>query len=164
MQSQPTPEHQWLKKLVGEWTYEGAAAADCTGASTETVKTTARETVRALGDLWVIAELHGMMPGCDMEMSCITTLGFDPAKGKYIGTWVGTPMAMMFVYEGVRSADGKTLPLECMGPSFTDPDVMTKYRDVIEWKTDDERHFYSEILQPDGTWNRFMHGVHRRVK
>ena len=62
------------------------------------------------------------------------------------------------------SADGKTLPLESMGPSFTDPKVMAKYRDVIDWKSDDERHFYSEIQQPDGTWNRFMHGIHRRVK
>ncbi len=163
MQSQPTPQHQWLQKLIGNWSFEGTPGLECPGpAGSE--HATARESVRALGDLWIVAELKGKMPGCDIDMTCITTLGFDPAKGKFVGSWIGTPMAMMFVYEGELSADGSTLSLACTGPAFDDPTKTANYRDNIQFVSADERNFFSEVQQQDGSWKRFMQGVHRRIK
>jgi len=43
MQVKPQKEHQWLQKLIGEWTYETEAAM---GADQPAEKATGTETVR----------------------------------------------------------------------------------------------------------------------
>ena len=48
MPAQPQKEHQWLQKLVGEWTYEIEATME---PDQPPVKSTGTETVRSLGGL-----------------------------------------------------------------------------------------------------------------
>ena len=112
MMPDPTPEHEWLKQLVGEWTYENT----CTmGPDPETMTTTGRESISMLGELWTIGEMEGDMPGAG-TMKAIMTLGFDPAKGKFIGTWIGSPMTFMFIYEGSLDEARRTLTLDTPRP------------------------------------------------
>lgn len=159
MKTDPSPEHLWLKKLVGEWHYEhefspapGMPAAKLTG----------NETVRMLGDLWVIFEGGGKMHEGG-EMSYLMTLGFDPNKGCFVGSWVGSPMAYMFVYVGRFEDDGKTLPLETDGPSFTDPTQLAKYRDVIGIVDENHRTLTSQMRGENGELVSFMKATYKRV-
>jgi hypothetical protein len=55
LQAKPQKEHQWLQKLVGEWTYETEAVME---ADQPTGQATGTETVRSLGELWVLALLR----------------------------------------------------------------------------------------------------------
>ena len=158
METKPTPEHQWLQQMVGEWTFE----SECNmGPGQPVMKGSGREVVRAVGELWVQGEMTGEMPGGG-HMTAFMAVGFDPAKDKYVGTWYGSPMAYMFVYEGER--DGDSLALNTTGPSFSDPTKMAKYRDVVELDGPDRRTLRSEAQNEDGSWTPFMGAVYTRVK
>jgi hypothetical protein len=41
-------------------------------------------------------------------------------------------------------------------------DKMAKYRDVIEFKSDDDRVMTSHVLGDDGQWHQFMTAHYRR--
>ena len=53
MQVQPSAEHYWLQKLVGEWTSESECVM---GPDQPPMKATGKETVRSVGGLWTIGE------------------------------------------------------------------------------------------------------------
>ncbi len=159
MQTEPTEQHRWLDRLVGEWAFEsecvmGPDQPPMTGKGTERV--------RKLGDLWIVCEGEGSVPGCD-QMSSLMTLGYDPMKERFVGNWIGSPMAYLFVYEGELSADGGTLPLNTIGPSFDDPAKLAKYQDVIEMHPDGRRVLHSQLLKDDGSTMRFMTATYTRV-
>lgn len=156
----PQQEHEWLGKLVGDWTFESECSM---GPDTPPMKTKGTESVKSLGGLWVVAEGSGEVPGggdCNMLM----TLGYDPLKKTYLGTWVGSMMTHMFVYAGEMDSTGKILTLSTEGPSFTDPTKMTKYHDIIEIKSDNERMLRSRCLGEDGKWTDFMSATYKRKK
>ena len=157
MQTEPTPEHRWLQQLVGEWTYENECVM---GPDGKTERGSGREVVRAFGDLWILGEMTGTAPGCG-EMKGLMSLGFDPAKDRFVGTWIGTPMAYMFVYEG--TLEGNVLTLDCEGPAFDNPAETARYQDIVELRSPDERVLRSQCLGSDGTWTPFMSGVFTRA-
>lgn len=160
MFGEPGEEHAWLQKLVGEWTYE----SDCAmGPGQPNQKLTGRQTVATLGGFWIIGEGTGEMPGGGEARTRIT-IGYDPAKGRYVGTWVGSMMPNLWTYEGELDAAGKVLTLESLGPSFAGDGTTSVYQDIIEWKDDDTHLFRSRVKQPDGTWNQFMIAEYRRVR
>jgi hypothetical protein len=160
MATEPQQEHQWLQKLVGEWTYEaemtmesGQSPSKCEGS----------ESVRSLGGLWILAEGQGEMPGGGAATSMLT-LGYDPQKQRYVGTWVGSMMTHLWVYDGVLDADGRVLTLNTEGPGMTADGKMAQYKDVIEFKSDDHRVLTSHMLSDDGEWHAFMTANYRRKK
>jgi Protein of unknown function (DUF1579) len=113
MNTEPQKEHQWLQKWIGEWTYENEAS---TGADQPLEKATGTETVRSLGEFWVLAEGRGEMPGCGETVTTLMTLGYDPQKQRYVGTWIGSMMAYLWQYEdGKLDAVETTLPLNLKG-------------------------------------------------
>ncbi len=157
----PEKEHEWLMQLVGEWEFENECVM---GPNGEKMKSTGREVVRAIGDLWVMGEMTGEMPGGAGTMTGIITMGFDPRTRRFIGTWIGSPMAHMFIYDGTRDASGKVLTLDCEGPSFTDPTKLAKYQDIVEIRSRNERRLSSQFRDDQGKWHKFMEGTFRRVK
>jgi hypothetical protein len=158
--AEPQKEHLWLKKLVGKWTMEAEMQMQ-PGQPME--KSRGTETVRSLGDLWFVAEGTGEMPGGDAA-EMIMTLGYDPAKGRYVGSWIGSMMTNMFVYDGELDASEKVLTLASEGPSMTDPEKTGRYKDVIEFRSDDHRVLTSHALDDDGNWQQFMTAHYRRTK
>jgi hypothetical protein len=78
------------------------------------------------------------MPGCGAATS-IVTLGYDPLKKRYVGSWIGSMMSQMWVYDSELATDEKVLTLDTEGPGMTDHSKLAKYRDVIEFKTGDHR-------------------------
>ncbi|BBA68738.1 DUF1579 domain-containing protein [Geobacter sulfurreducens] len=159
MQAEPQQEHLWLQQLVGDWTYEAEALME-PGSTPE--RCTGSETVRSVGGLWILAEGTGGMPGGG-EATMVLTLGYDPQKQRYVGTWVGSMMTHLWVYDGGLDADGKTLTLSSEGPDCSVEGKMTAFRDVIELKSRDERTLTSYMLAGDGTWLRVMTARYRRI-
>ena len=78
---EPQKEHQWLQRIVGEWTCEGEAMMK---PGEPPVKWKATEVVRPLGGLWIVGEGKGDAPGGGTSISMMT-LGYDPQRN---GTWV----------------------------------------------------------------------------
>src|SRR5437867_1016220 len=104
-------EHQWLQKFVGEWTYETEATM-APGKPPE--KCSGSESVRSLGGLWVLCEGRGEMPGGGAATT-IMTLGYDPAKKRFVGTFIGSMMTHLWIYEGELDPAGKVLTLNTAG-------------------------------------------------
>jgi hypothetical protein len=156
MQAEPQMEHQWLQKLVGEWTYEGS----CPGEEGKApVKYSGMESVRSLGGLWVVGEGRGEMPGGGTA-TMIITLGYDPAKKKYVGTWIGSMMTKLWVYEG--RVEGNTLTLDTEGPNCMAEGKTARYQDIIEFKGSDARTLTSRVQGEDGAWTQIMQAEYRR--
>jgi hypothetical protein len=160
MPAEAQPEHQWLQRLVGEWTYEAGALME-PGSPLE--KCTGSESVRSLGALWIVAEGQGEMPDGN-AVTMLLTLGYDPQKQRFLGTWIGSMMTHLWVYDGVMDAAGTTLTLNSEGPGMTSAGKMTKFRDVIEFKNNDLRTLTSHMLADDGTWQTVMTASYRRKK
>jgi hypothetical protein len=160
MMSEPQQEHQWLQKLVGEWTYEVEATMKPGQPPT---KFTGSETVRSLGGLWILAEGQGEMPGCGPATTMLT-LGYDPQTQRFVGTWIGSMMTHLWVYNGELEAAGKVLTLHAEGPHMTDAGKAAQYKDVVEFASDDHRVLTSHMLGDDGEWHGFMSAHYRRQK
>lgn len=155
---EPQKEHVWLHKLVGEWTSE----MECfMGPDQPPMKTTGRESVRSLGGLWTLGKGAGDAPdGTPVES--IMTLGYDPQRQKFVGTFVASCMTHLWVYEGTLDETGKVLTLDTEGPSFTGDGSMSKYQDIIEFVSDDHRVLRSRVPGEDGKWTEFMTAHYRR--
>lgn len=160
MMTEALNEHRWLHKLIGDWTVESECVA---GPGEPPMKGEGSESVRALGDLWVLCEGRGTMPGGG-EAHTLMTLGFDAQKGGYVGTWVGSMMSWPWVYAGHLDAAQRVLTLESEGPDFSGLGGLATYRDAIEWLSDDHRVLSSRVRAADGSWSESFMTAHYRRK
>ena len=159
MKTEPEKGHRWLQKLVGEWAYEGEATMEA-GKPGEKFRGT--ESVQSLGGLWVQAAGKGEMPGGETALT-VMTLGFNPQTKRYIGTWIGSMMTHLWLYDGELDAAERVLTLNAEGPDMANPGQMAKYRDEIEFLSDDHRVLTSHLLGRDGQWHGFMRADYRRT-
>ncbi len=157
---EPQKEHALLQRLVGEWAYE----IECSmGPGQPPAKSSGFERVRSIGGLWVVAEGQGEMPGGG-PATTVMTLGYDPQKQRYVGTFVASMMTHLWLYEGALDAAGKVLTHDAEGPSFAGDRKMARYQDVITLESDHHRILTSRMLGADGTWHQFMTAHYRRKK
>lgn len=154
----PQEQHRWLERLVGRWTWETMAAPSH---DEPPGKHGGTETVRSLGGLWVICEGESRMPDGGPAMT-VMTLGYDPGRERFVGTFIGSMMTHLWIYEGSLAAAGR-LELRVEGPSVSQPGSMTIYRDTIELLNDDERTLSSHVRSEDGSWQEFMRARYRRT-
>lgn len=160
MPAPPQAEHAWLQKLVGNWTFE----SECGGGPDQPpVKFRGTETVKPLGNLWIVGEGQSEMSGGDTDRMMIT-LGFDPKRKRFVGTWVGSMMHHLWIYDGELDPSGRVLTLYSVGPSFTDPAKQANYQDIIEIKANDHRTLTARVQGDDGQWTQFMTAHYRRKK
>jgi hypothetical protein len=158
MQTQePQAEHRWLHQLVGEWTIESECIM---GPDQPPMKSTGREVVRLLGELWSIGEGTADSPesGCDSIM----TLGYDPQAKRFVGTFIASAMTHLWPYNGSLDTSRKILTLDSEGPSFSGDGTMAKYQDVIEFITPDHRTLTARVQGADGSWQQFMTAHYHR--
>jgi hypothetical protein len=152
-------EHQWLDRLIGKWSYESECIM---GPDQPPFKSKGTEIVRSLGGVWIIAEGEGEMPDGSLGKT-IMTLGFDPKKDRFVGTFIASMMTHLWPYNGSLDATGKVLTLDSEGPNFSSGE-MAKYQDIIEFVSNDHKILTSQILMDDGTWNHFMTAHYHRQK
>ena len=156
-EAQPQDEHRWLQRMVGEWVFESDPSTP------EGERMSGTERVRAIGDLWVQGEGQGSMHGGG-QLTMIVTLGYDPQRGRFVGTWIGSMMTFMWVYEGELDAAKRVLTLNAEGPDMQTPSKMARYQDVVELVNDDHRTLSSRVLGEDGQWKQFMTMHFRRKR
>ncbi|MFW6192241.1 MAG: DUF1579 domain-containing protein [Gemmatimonadota bacterium] len=157
--AEPGREHEWLQRLVGEWSYEAEAKM---GPDDPPHRDAGTESVRSLGGLWVLAEGQGEMPDGNPART-LMTLGYDPERERFVGTWVGSMMTHMWVYDGTMDDAGGTLVLEAEGPDMTGGGGTARYRDAVAIEGDDRRTMTSSVLGDDGEWHEFMVARYRRT-
>lgn len=160
MMGEPQKEHEWLHQLIGDWTAE----MNCSmGPDQPPSSSKGTESVRSLGGLWTLGEGQGEGPE-GKPVTSLMTLGFDPAKGRFVGSFVASMMTMMWTYDGTLSADGKSLVLDTEGPSMAGDGSMAKYQDIITFLSPDHRTLTSRALGPDGQWSEFMAASYHRKR
>ena len=160
MKVEPQKEHAWLRKLVGEWTFEGDCAM---GPDQPRATFTGTESVRALGEIWILGEGNGEMPGGG-DSTTQLTLGFNPETKRFVGTWIGSMMTHMWIYDGWLDDAERVLTLESEGPNMLEPGKTARYRDVVEIVDDDHRTLRGQAEGPDGAWHEFMTSRYSRTK
>jgi Protein of unknown function (DUF1579) len=155
----PTPEHEWLLQLLGDWEFE----TECMmGPDQPPMNSAGKQTTRSLGSLWTLGEMESVGPD-GQPMRSVITLGFDSAKQCFVGTFVASCMTHLWPYDGQLDAPRKVLTLDSEGPSFADDGTMAKYQDIVEI-IDKDQYLLSSLFQsPDGSWTQFMSAKYTRV-
>ena len=151
----PTPEHEWLHRLVGEWSFE---MPDHEGGEKPYV---GAETITQVGDLWIQAVARGETADGSTAIS-VTTLGYDPDQQRFVGTFLSSMSTYLWVYSGFLDESGSVLTLESTGPDFHNPEEKRLYRDVVRLDAPDRRTMTAMIQQEDGTWSEMMAVQYRR--
>ncbi len=143
--SSATPEHAWLRRFAGDWQakVEGYMDSDTPGFVTH-----GEEHSRMLGDLWVLAEGRNL----SFPYAYQLTLGFDPARGRYIATWTDTMLPHLWTYDGTLDPEGRILTMDTEGPDPAEPGRRARFREVTEFRGEDERVFTSSRQGLDGRW------------
>ncbi len=160
MKIEPLSEHKWLQRLVGNWESE----MECSpGPDQPPMKSRGTESVRSLGGIWTIGEGTGQNPDGGEVITSIMTLGYDPRLQRFVGTFVASMMTHLWPYSGTLDESKNVLTLDSEGPSFTQENELSKYQDIIEFKSDNERILSSRILGADGKWTSFMSARYVRV-
>lgn len=159
MTPEPQKEHEWLAELVGEW----ASEMDCSmGLDRPRQRFKGKESVRSLGGLWTLGEGQGEMPGGSTGRT-LMTLGFDPAKGRFVGSFIGSMMTHQWLYDGALDETGTALILDSEGPSMSGDGSLSAYRDIMTIVGPDHRILTSSVPDGNGGWTEFMTAHYRRT-
>ncbi len=149
MHAEITTQHRWLERLVGTWdvSHEAIMAPP--------KETTWTEEVRRVGGLWVSCEGRGLMPDGD-PAETIMTLGYDPRRDRYIGTWIGSMMTHLWHYDGILEPTGNVLTLHSEGPDFENEGKTLPYQDIITFIDDHHRTLTALVNKPGKGWEKMM--------
>lgn len=156
----PEKEHAWLTQLAGEWDYDSEAVI---APGQPPLKAKGTESVRSIGGFWIMLENKGTV--ADQPFTGILTLGYDPAKKKFVGTWIDSMNSHLVVYDNASlDAGGKVLTMNVEMPNPMLGGKLSKFRDVIEVKSKDEKVLTSSMLGEDGKWMTFLTVKYQRKK
>jgi Protein of unknown function (DUF1579) len=134
----PGPEHQKLHANAGTWD----AAIDSMGQKSTGVS----ENKVTLGGFWLVDHFTGEFGGMKFEGRGFT--GYDPIKGKYVGTWFDSMSPSMMVLEGSYDAAGKVLTMTGMGVGMDGKPAM--HRMVTTHTGADTMEFEMFVTGADG--------------
>jgi Protein of unknown function (DUF1579) len=154
----PQKEHQWLQRFVGEWEGEGEITME---PGQPPIECKGTEVVKPLGGFWIVSHHTSEMMG--HPMNAVLTLGYSAKEKKYIGTWVDSMQDYLWTYKGSVDDSGNVLTLDTEGPCPMRPGEIVKFKEVVEFKSDDERVFTSSMYL-DGKWITPIKIVSRRTK
>lgn len=158
---QAMPEHKIIMGEVGSWDAVVKTWMNEQGqadASVEPTVAKAKEVNRAVGPFWVVSDFSGSFAGMDFKGHAIT--GFDPAKKKFVGTWVDsfTPSPMTMV--GTYDEKTKTMTYETTGIGMEGTEVKGKM--TVAYKGKDSRVMTSYEMQ-DGKPVKMMEITYTRA-
>lgn len=150
--------HVWLGCLVGEWRYEGGG--DMPDGSRWTMSGT--ESVRALGPYLVVVEGRGRMSMDEDEFLKVAVLGYDPFRGRFIGSDAMNFSWIVASYDG-RMEDG-ALRLESEGEDMEDETKLVKMTDEFRFLSRDRRTLRVLQAGPDGKLTELMKFEYDRIR
>lgn len=126
----PGPEHEQLKKMVGNWDATmkfGGMESKCSAVYS-----------MDLGGMWLSSKFEGDMGG-GMKFLGHGMDSYDAVKKKYIGVWFDSMSALPMVMEG--NYDEKTKTMTMVGDARNAQGKMTKHKVVTVRKDDDTFDF-----------------------
>ena len=97
-------------------------------------------------------------------VTTILTLGYDPQRERFVGTFVASIETHVWLYDGSLDAPEKVLTLNTEGPNMAAEGKITRFKDVMEIKSDDHRVLVSNMLGDDEKWHNVMTIHYRRTK
>lgn len=129
--AKPAPEHKLLEQEAGTW--DASIKSYMAGPDAEPTVSTGTETNTMIGGLWLNSHFEGDFGGS--KFIGVGLQGYDPVKGKYVGTWVDSMSSALMVTEGTYDKASKTLT---MYSEMTDPmtNKPLKAKMVSEFKGD----------------------------
>lgn len=153
---QPTPEHARLESGLGRWNVKCTYFMD---PSQPPMVCDAVETVEPVGPFWTVSLFESEFMG--MPFRGRSTLGYDPQKKKWVGTWVDSMSPSMFVMEGGYDAAGKVLTMHCRGPHMATGE-MVDFRCVTTHTGPETHEFDMYMTDPQhGEVQMFRHEYSR---
>jgi hypothetical protein len=144
-------EHEWLGQYVGEWDVTSETKTQPGAVPT---RTTSTERVRSIGPLWVVGE--GSSEADGDAFRSVLTLGYDPEKKSFVGTWIDSVTPYLWTFTGQLDEAKKVLTLETEGPRWGVIGTRAKYRERHELVDADHRTTASSIQNEDGSWFTFL--------
>lgn len=155
--AKPTPQHKVLAREAGVWDAtirdysQGPEASESKGVETNTL----------IGGLWLISDFQGSAGGVTFRGHGL--YGYDPKKGKYVGSWVDTLSSEMNVLEGTYDEASRTMT---MTGEATDPASGRKFKEklVTKFDSDDARTFTFFIVGggPNGSDQKLMEIAYKK--
>ena len=139
---------EWLKQFEGSWKVEAKEPGADEVSHTVTMES------HSIGDKWMVSKQSGKMG--EMDFEAVQTVGYDAKAKKFVGTWVDSTSSFTWQLSGTLDESGKKLTLGSEGADWSDPTKKRKYRDVYEFKSENEIATVSEMLGDDGKWKAFM--------
>jgi hypothetical protein len=155
----PTKEHELLNQFAGEWDSIAEAAVE-PGKEPITCKGT--ESAKIVGGFWLVSQGEGDMLGTSVKS--LLTIGYDPAKKTYVGTFLCSMDSTLWNYVGSFDETGKKLTLETEGPIPFTPGKRAKFRETLELKDKDYKEFTSLMQGDDGKWTEIVKMKYSRKK
>lgn len=110
---EPTAQHMELQKHVGE--YEGTITMFMPGM--DATPAPAQETVRTFGPFWTTNDFTCEFMGMPYQGHGFT--GYDPEKGKYVGTWIDNLSPALAIMEGEYDEAKKATVMHWEAPDMT---------------------------------------------
>ena len=104
----PGPEHEVLKKLVGDWTLT-MKFGDMESKGTVTYK-------MDLGGLWLSSTMESELFGAKFSGRGMD--GYNAATKKYVGVWIDNTSAGPMLMEGSYDKEKKTMTMTGTGPGM----------------------------------------------
>jgi uncharacterized protein DUF1579 len=138
----PGPEHALLAKDEGTWDATVEMMFGPPGSPATTTKGT--ETNRMLGGFWLVSEFESEMGGQPFRGHGV--MGFDPARKRYVGTWVDSMTTSLATMEA--SYDPKTRTLAGFMDT-TEKGKKVRMRETTERRDDGARVF--SMYAPGGS-------------
>jgi hypothetical protein len=140
---QPGAEHAVFQKDVGTWEAE-VEVRPGPGAPPQRSRGVAVNRL-ACGGLWLVTEYKSEGTGFEGH----GLYGWDPAKKKYVGTWVDNMRTTLALAEGTWDAGSRTMTYwhELKRPEGS----VMRWREVTQTRDADTQVFRSFIPLPDGT-------------
>jgi hypothetical protein len=156
----PTKEHEELKSEVGGWDAE-MLIWPAPGA--EPMKSKGVETNEMFGPYWLMSKYEGEVVG--QKFTGHMMLGYDPAKKKYIGTWIDTMSPFGMTMEGDYDESTHTSTMMGVGTSW-ETGKPEKTKMVTRYESDDEKTFemYMEKPGEPAEWVKGMEIKYNRRK
>lgn len=154
----PGPEHEHLKKLVGDWNITSQFFMAPDTPPTEGTGTATFEMI--LDGRWVKQTVQADFMG--QTMHGIGYTGYDRFKQQYISTWMDNMSTSMMVSHG--ECEGDVCTFHCEMDDFMTGRSNVEVKQVARWIDDDTHTFAMYEIHPDGTEQINMEITYKRKK
>lgn len=139
----PGPEHAILKEQAGVW---DATVESFMAPGQPPVLSKGTETGTMVGDFWVVSDFKTEMMG--MPFTGHGTLGYDPARKKYVSSWIDSMTPTLSLGESDYDPATRTFTGWLDGLDYAGQP--TKIKAVTVWKDPTTRVFTMSLKGPDG--------------